>query len=161
MSALDARHAWAVAEDRQGKSAVYFFDGSAWSKSFEPAEGKRCSASPRRIHLTRGGRVRSRDRRRIDFPFRREHVEEAVRDRRGVAQGHRPDARHAWATGGIGTTGPIYYFGGSYWSKQFSGKEPLFDVSAPDSSHAWAVGGLGSIFTYEPAAPDSGGLQAH
>ena len=160
MSAVDARHAWAVAEDRQGKSAVYFFDGSAWSRSFVPAEGEAlfgiAAADPSDAWAVGSAPASGGGSAHVGgsiFHFDGSTWKKQYETAEELHKVTAPDASHAWATGGIGTTGPIYYFGGSYWSRQFSGKEPLFDISAPDSGHAWAVGGLGSIFTYEPAGP--------
>lgn len=60
------------------------------------------------------------------------------------------DTSHVWAVGGTGYQGPIYFFDGKTWARQYAGGEPLFSVCATGPKKAWACGSLGAIYSYSP-----------
>ena len=154
--ALDAKHVWAVAEDKSERSSVYFFDGASWSKQYEAPAGRFLfgisAADP--DHAWAVGSRSGKGAGPLEslgstFFFNGRGWAETQQTDEELHKVAAADAKHVWAVGGLGDHGPVYFNDGKGWSKQFDAHEALFDVAAADARHAWAVGGLGAIFVFE------------
>lgn len=157
--ALDVDHAWLVAENVEGRSSIVSYDrASGWRSSYQAPER----------HFFLGVTAISADTawavgtiEKIGDPRQTEGIIYHLDGGKWVLQAKTPeemhkvaaaDGEHAWAVGGLGSSGPIYFYDGRSWAKQFDAKESLFDVTCGDSGHAWAVGGLGGIFIHEESS---------
>ena len=151
VSALDANHVWATAEDTYGFSATYkeivlFYDGKAWGTAAEAASG---------VHLNdiyaldanhvwavgyyyvggvRAGLIAFFD----GTSWSQQYLDPDRTADTDLSSVTAVDANHVWAVGHAGT---ILFFNGVSLSKQAGGgKINLEGVDAVDANHVWAVG---------------------